>query len=87
MVPNWPGEQPQRKLADREGFQACAGIQRCTAVVQKRLDSWASAERSLGRESVNHSCLGGRGGFELSVLDRTKIAGCGSVDEQAGVAN
>jgi hypothetical protein len=75
LVPNGPSEQPRRKPGVRERFRASGASSRCTAVRQKRPNSWASAERSANRESVARRRLGGRGGFELSVSDRTKIAG------------
>ena len=52
-VPNGPSEQPQRKGPVREGFRACPPSARCTAVRQKRRNSWAfSADRRAERVSV-----------------------------------
>ena len=52
-VPNGPSEQPQRKPGVRERFRASGASPRCTAVREKRRDSWASAGRSAGGETCS----------------------------------
>jgi hypothetical protein len=72
--PNGPSEQPQRRPGVRERFRAASVSPRCTADREKRPNSWAFQGRSASRERVRSAGLGGRGGFELSVPDRIKIA-------------
>jgi hypothetical protein len=58
-VPNGPSEHPQRKSAVRETFRASGASPRCTAVREKRPNSWAFQGGSADGETV---CIGNVGG-------------------------
>ena len=50
--PNGSSEQPQRRPGVRERFRAVSASSRCTAVREKRPDSWAFQRRSVRGETV-----------------------------------
>jgi hypothetical protein len=58
-VPNGRGEQLERKPGVRERFGACGPSPRCTAIHEKRPNSWATATLSAGRETVRIGNVGG----------------------------
>ena len=58
-VPKEPSEPLQRKPGVRDSFEVSGASSRCTAVREKRLNSWAFQGRSSGGESVAPRHLGG----------------------------
>jgi hypothetical protein len=62
-VPNGRGEQPQRKPGVRERFRASFVSPRCTAIHEKRPNSWAFQRRSADGETVRIGRVGGESGI------------------------
>jgi hypothetical protein len=76
-VPNDRGEQLERKPGTRERFRASCTSPRCTAVREKRPNSWAFQGRLADGETVRIGHVGGGKGtrvkHSLSCVQRLRI--------------
>ena len=82
-VPNGPSEQPRRKPGVREGFRASGASPRCTAVREKRPNSWAFQGRSADGETVRIGRVGGGRGARpetFSTFEHTRVGDVARVE-------